>query len=220
MVDVTLTAEKRTELGSAAAGRYRRAGKLPATVYGLSHEPQSVLVSAHDLDGILRHGANTLITLSLDGDDALTLARQVQRHPTRGDLVHVDFVRVRRDVAVSAEVTLHLEGDPVGVREGGGLLEQLLFSLTVEAMPGSIPESLTADVSGLELGGQLHVRNVSVPAGVELQHEDDELVAQVTVPRGLTEAEEAAEGEEGAEAAEGEEGGEAAATAESADASE
>jgi large subunit ribosomal protein L25 len=219
MADVIITAERRTELGSASAGRYRRQGKLPATVYGLASEPLSVTVSAHDLDRVLHRGANTLITLALDGDDSLTLVRQIQRHPTRGDLVHVDFVRVRRDVAVSAEVTLHLEGDPVGVREGGGLLEQLLFSLTVEAMPGAIPESLTADVSELALGDQLHIGDVPVPPGVAVQHEADELVAQVTVPRGLAEdeEEEGAEGEEGAEEGEG---GEAAPAAESTDGGE
>jgi large subunit ribosomal protein L25 len=215
MADVILTAEKRTELGSAPAGRYRREGRLPAVVYGLNVDPVSVLVSAHDLDRILHGptGSNTLITLQLDGDDALALARQIQRHPTRGDLVHVDFVRVRRDVAVSAEVPLHLEGDPPGVRDGG-LLEQLVFSISVEAMPGSIPNELTADVSELALGDQLHISDIGVPTGVVIQHDGEELVAQVVAPRGLAEgAAEGEEGEEGAEGTEGAGGDEAAASA-------
>jgi large subunit ribosomal protein L25 len=211
MPDVTLTAEPRTEHGSGPAGRLRRTGKVPAVVYGLDADPQSVSVGGRELERILHGagGANTLITLQLDGDDALALVRQIQRNPTRGDLVHVDFVRVRRDVAVSAEVPLHAEGDAPGVREGG-LLEQLLFNVTVEAMPGNIPNALTVDVSGLALGDQLHVSDIPVPAGVTLQHEDDELVVQVTVPRGMDE-EEAAEGEEGeGEAGEGGEGAPAA----------
>ncbi len=188
-------------VGSAPAGRLRRAGRVPAIVYGLDAEPEPVTVGALELERILHgaSGANTLITLTLGRDDLLALARQIQRHPTRGDLVHVDFVRVRRDVAVSAEVPLTLEGDAPGSREGG-MLEQLLFNVTVEAMPGNIPTMIEVDVSALNLGDQLHVRDLPVPTGVALQHEDDELVVQVTIPRGMAEEEEGVEGEEGAEA--------------------
>jgi large subunit ribosomal protein L25 len=208
MADVTLTASPRTELGSGPAGRLRRAGRVPAVVYGLEADPVSVTVGALELERILHgdSGANTLITLRLDGDDALALARQIQRHPTRGELVHVDFIRIRRDVAVAAEVPLLLEGDAPGTREGG-MLEQLIFTVTVEAMPGNIPNSLEVDVSALGLGDQLHVSDLVVPAGVALQHEPEELVAQITIPRGMDEETEAAEGEEGAEeGAEGEGG--------------
>ena len=137
MADVILNAEPRTELGSGPAGRYRRAGLVPAVVYGLESDPISINVGERELDRLLHgaSGANTLINLKLDAGDALALARQIQRHPTRGDLVHVDFVRVSRDVAVSAEVPLHIEGDAPGSREGG-LLEQLLFTVTVEAKIG------------------------------------------------------------------------------------
>jgi large subunit ribosomal protein L25 len=206
MADVTLTAETRSEHGSGPAGRLRRTGKVPAVVYGLDADPQSISVGALELERILHgaSGANTLINLQLDEGDALALARQIQRHPTRGDLIHVDFVRVRRDVAVSAEVPLHIEGEAPGAREGG-MLEQLLFSVTVEAMPGKIPEALVVDISGLGLGDQLHVSDLPVPAGVSVQHEADQLVVQVAIPRGMAEG---AEGEEG-EGAEGE-GGESA----------
>jgi large subunit ribosomal protein L25 len=213
MADITLTAVPRAERGSGPAGRLRRTGQVPAVVYGLESEPRSVAVGARELERILHGegGANTLITLHIDGDDALALARQIQRHPTRGDLVHVDFVRVRRDVAVSAEVPLQTEGDAPGVREGG-LLEQLLFTVTVEARPGDIPTHLTIDVSGLALGDQLHISDLAVPAGVALQHEPEELVVQVTIPRGMGEEEAEGEGEEGEGAeATGEGGGEAAA---------
>ncbi len=210
MADVTLTAEPRTELGSGPAGRIRRSGKVPAVVYGLDADTLSITVGARELERILHGagGANTLITLALAEGDALALARQIQRHPTRGELTHVDFIRVRRDVAVSAEVPLHIEGEAPGSRQGG-MVEQLLFNVTVEAMPGNIPEELVVDISTLELGDQLRVADLPVPAGVALQHEDDELVVQVAIPRGMD------EGEEGEEAAEGEgaEGGEAAAEA-------
>ena len=208
MADVTLNADPRTELGSGPAGRLRREGKVPAVVYGLDADTLSITVGARELERILHgaSGANTLITLQLDGGDALALARQIQRHATRGELTHVDFIRVRRDVAVSAEVPLHLEGDAPGARQGG-MVEQLLFNVTVEAMPGNIPEELVIDISALELGGQLRVADLPVPAGVALQHEDDELVVQVAIPRGMDEGEEAEEGAEGE--GEGGEGAEA-----------
>src|SRR5262249_8608748 len=100
MPDITLTSEPRVETGSGPAGRVRRAGQVPAVVYGLGTDPVAISVPGHELQHILsgESGANTLITLSVAGDDVLTLARQIQRHPTRGDLVHVDFVRIRRDV--------------------------------------------------------------------------------------------------------------------------
>jgi large subunit ribosomal protein L25 len=212
MADVILNAEPRTNLGSRNAGRIRREGLLPAVVYGLHNDPVSVTVSARELDHALHSdsGANTLITLKVEGqEDALALARQIQRHPTRNELVHVDFVRVRRDVAVSAEIPLTIEGEPPGVKEGG-ILEQLFFSITVEALPGNIPTSISVDVSHLALGDQLRVADLPIPEGVSVQHEPDELVAQVSIPRGLTEEEEAAEA---ALEAEGEEGGEGAAEA-------
>lgn len=205
MADVTLTAEPRSEHGSGPAGRLRRVGKVPAVVYGLEADPQSISVGALELERILHgaSGANTLISLELEEGDALALARQIQRHPTRGDLIHVDFVRVRRDVAVSAEVPLHVEGEAPGAREGG-MLEQLLFSVTVEAMPGNIPEAVVVDISGLGLGDQLRIAELPVPAGVTLQHEQDQLVVQVAIPRGMAEGAEGEEGEEGAEGAGGE----------------
>jgi large subunit ribosomal protein L25 len=214
MPDVIIQAQPRTKLGSRNAGRIRREGLLPATVYGLQTDTLSVTVSARELDHALHSasGANTLITLKMDGqDDALALARQIQRHPTRNELVHVDFVRVRRDVAVAAEIPLNLEGEPPGAKEGG-VLEQLFFTVTVEALPGNIPTEIVVDVSHLALGDQLHVADLPIPAGVTVQHEPDELVVQVSIPRGLSEEEEAAEGEEGVEGEEGAEGGEASAS--------
>jgi large subunit ribosomal protein L25 len=182
--DLTLTAESRAEKGSRPAGRLRRQGKVPAVLYGLESETLNVSVPARELAHILagEAGANALITLKLDGDEALTLARQIQRHPTRGDLVHVDFVRIRRDVAVQAEIPVHLEGEPAGVRDGG-VLEQLLFMLSIEAKPADIPTAIEVDVAGLEINDQIRLAELRVPSGVSLLHEEDELVVQVIPPR-------------------------------------
>src|SRR4029453_14245469 len=130
--DSALPADPRPARASGPGGRPRRAGRLPAVVYGLGGESTAVTVASHDLEKILAHGVNTLITLRLGRDDQLTLARQVQRHPVRGDLVHVDFIRVRTDVAISAEVALHLVGEAEGSKSGG-VVDQQLFSLHIEA---------------------------------------------------------------------------------------
>jgi large subunit ribosomal protein L25 len=211
--DVVLSADPRAERGSRPAGRLRRAGRVPAVVYGLGTDSQAVTVSARELGNILAKGTNTLITLKVDGDEALALARQVQRDPTRGDLVHVDFVRVSTDVAVAAEVGLHLTGEPEGVKSGG-IVEQLIFTLPIEAKPQDIPTGIEHDISALEIGDQLRVAELSLPAGVAATVEADALVAQVIAPRVVEEeVPEEIEGEEGieGEAAEGAEGAEASA---------
>ncbi|HMF83789.1 MAG TPA: 50S ribosomal protein L25 [Acidimicrobiia bacterium] len=230
--DNTLIAEPRSVVGSRPAGRLRREGKVPAVMYGLDTETANVTVPSRKLNHILagESGANTLITLELDGEEHLALARQIQRHPTRGDLLHVDFIRVRRDVAVAAEIPVHLAGEPEGVRDGG-ILEQLVFTLSIEAKPEDIPPSVEADVSALEIGDQLRIADLRLPPGVAVQQEADELVVQVIVPRVVEEPEaveageeiegEAPEGEEGevGPAAEGGEGGEAAASSDESSAS-
>jgi large subunit ribosomal protein L25 len=225
MPDITLTASSRTEFGSRPSGRLRRSGLVPATVYGLGNDPISVSVASRELAHILagESGANTLINLEYDGDSMLTLARQIQRHPTRGDLVHVDFIRIRRDVAVSADVPLHLVGEPAGVRDGG-LLEQLVFTVTVEAMPGNIPVALELDVSELLIGDQRHAADLDIPADVTTALDPETVVAQVAAPRVIAEEEEGEEVEgeevEGVEAAEGAEAPSAEAPSEGGDSGE
>ena len=210
MPDTLLPAEVRTERGSRPAGRLRRDGRLPGVVYGLGTPAVAVTVSAKQLGGILssRTGANTLITLQIDGRGELALARQVQRDAVKGTLLHVDFVRVLADQTIQAEVRLSLLGQPEGVSQGG-MLEQLMHSLTVEGLPGQLPTEIEHDVSPMVLGDQLHVGDVALPAGVVITNEPDELIAMISVPRGLAEGEgevaaEPVEGEEGVEGAEGE----------------
>jgi large subunit ribosomal protein L25 len=216
MPDITLASEPRTQLGSRPSGRLRREGKVPAVVYGLGTETVSITVPARELQHILagEAGANSLITLDVDGESVLTLVRQIHRHPTRGELVHVDFVRIRTDVAVSAEVPVHAVGEAEGVKDGG-LLEQLMFNLTVEALPQHIPVALEIEVSALGIGDQLRVEDMTLPEGVTTPVEPDTVIVQVAAPRLAVEEEE----EEG-ELAEGEEGEEGAAEAPAGEASD
>jgi large subunit ribosomal protein L25 len=199
MPDITLVSEPRSELGSRPAGRLRRDGLVPAVVYGLGNDSLSIAVPSRELSHILagESGANTLISLAVDGDEVLTLARQIQRHPTRGDLLHVDFIRIRRDVAVSADIPLHLVGEPTGVKDGG-LLEQLVFNITVQAMPGNIPVVIELDVEDLAIGDQRHASDITLPAGVETELDPETVLVVVAAPRVAVE-EEAAEGELGEE---------------------
>ncbi|MGH8990650.1 MAG: 50S ribosomal protein L25 [Acidimicrobiia bacterium] len=217
MEEVTLVAEVRRGTGKSVARKIRREGKVPAIVYGLGTDAQPVAVPDRELQHILHGpgGANTLINLDLAGKTELVLARQIQRHPVRHALLHVDLIRVSRDVAIAAEVPIHLVGEPVGVRDGG-VLEQVIFSLSVEAKPADIPPAIQADVSALTIGDHLSVSDLVLPRGVATTQEPEDQVAHVSQPRGLAlpeeiEAAEAAEAAAEAEAAgEGEEGGSAA----------
>ena len=211
--EVTLVADANRPVGKSAARKIRREGKVPAIVYGLGSDPTPVAIPTREFEHIVHGpgGINTLISLDMSGKKDLVLARQLVRHPVRRNLVHVDFIRVSRDVAVAAEVPIHLTGESIGVKEGG-LLEQDTFTLSIEAKPGDLPNAIEADVSALNIGDQLTVADLELPPGVVSTQDPGDLVAHVSTPVvvDLGEAAEAAEGEEGAEAAEG---GEAAAEA-------
>lgn len=199
MSDSTITALPRSEAetGSGPAGRLRRAGRVPAVVYGLGVEPAAVSVDALELNRILHSetGSNTLITLAIDGGaQHLTLARQIHRHPTKGHLIHVDFVKINRDVAVSADIPIHIVGEAEGVKNGG-ILEQPVQVATIEAKPGDIPTEIEYDISTLEIGESARLGDLTLPAGVTLLGDPEELIAVIHAPRVSAAAGEADEGE-------------------------
>jgi large subunit ribosomal protein L25 len=208
MADATLTAERRAAAGKGAAGRVRREGLVPAVVYGLGQENVSVSVASRELGHILggASGTNTVITLKVDGTEQLALVRQIHRHPVKGSLVHVDFLRVTADQEIQAEVPVHLIGDAEGVVLGG-VLDQLVHSVTVDARPADIPASLEIDISGLGIGASVRVSDLAAPRGVTIRNDAGDLVAQVVAPRvaeeGARPEGEAAEGEGEAAAASG-----------------
>ena len=205
MSDAILIAQNRSETGDGPAKRLRAGGRVPAVVYGLDAGTVSVSVPARELDHILHSasGSNTLITLKVDDASQLTLARQVHRHPVRGTVLHVDFIRVRADQTIEAEVSIQFVGEAEGVRNGG-LFEQSLFSLTVEALPRDIPNAFEHDISELVIGDSIHVRDLAVPAGVVVLQEEDAVVAHISMPRAVEEeVAEPVEGEEGEAPVEG-----------------
>ena len=213
MADATLIAQRRPAAGKGPAGRVRREGLIPAVVYGLGSDNISVSVSQRELVHILSGGSgmNTLITLNIDGTEELAIARQLQRHPVKGNVIHVDFVRVRADQTIQAEIPVHLTGEAEGAVRGG-ILEQLVHTLTVEAKPSDFPPSIEYDVAAMEIGSQVYVRDLVVPPGVTVLQNGDDLVAQISAPR-VAEAEEGAEGEAAVEGAPAEAGAAPAAEA-------
>ncbi|MGH9277815.1 MAG: 50S ribosomal protein L25 [Acidimicrobiales bacterium] len=231
MAEVTLAAEARRSTGSAESRRLRAAGKVPAVLYGHGVTPQSLVVDARELRGALSQegGLNALLSLEVNSDRHLAMARQLQRHPIRGGVEHVDFVIVRRDEVVAAEVPVHLVGEAQDVHRADGVIEQQLFSITVNSTPGNIPHNLEVDISGLAVGDTVRVSDLKLPEGVttELDGEEPVVLAKASAIAAEVAAEEAeaaeaaaAEGEEGAAGAEGAEasgeaGGEAAGSSDS-----
>jgi large subunit ribosomal protein L25 len=213
MPEVTLVAEAGRSTGSRSTRRLRAAGKIPGVVYGHGSEPLPVAVGARDFQLAMSGdaGLNTLLSLEVEGKDYLTLARDIQRHPFKNVVTHVDFLIVRRDEVISAEVSINLVGEAVEVQHGDGIVEQLLFSLPVKAKPADIPASVELDISELTIGDGLHVSDIVIPAGVELDTDPATTVVVGQPPRVQVEEEEAeaaAEGEgeappEGAPASEG-----------------
>jgi large subunit ribosomal protein L25 len=202
MPEINLAAERRVDAGSASSRRLRASGRVPAVVYGRGVEPIPVSVDERALRAALstNAGANALIDLHIGKERHLALARELQRHPVRQNLSHVDFVVVRRDEVVAADVPVVLTGEAVGVNRNGGTVEQLVFTLRVHALPADIPHSIEFDVSALEIGDTIRLGAATIPEGVRVDGEEDTPIVAGHAARVEIEAvEEAAEGEEIAE---------------------
>jgi large subunit ribosomal protein L25 len=204
MADVVLAAETGRPKGSRSARRLRREGKIPGVIYGHGTDPLPVAVGARELRVALNGeaGANQLLSLDTGSGTFLTLARDMQRHPVAQTVTHVDFVIVRRDEVISADVPITLVGEALEVQHGDGLVEQQMFVLPINALPMAIPSGLEADISELTIGGQVRVSDLTLPAGVTTEVDPEIAIAIGQPPRVTVEEEAAAEaegeGEEGA----------------------
>ncbi|MDQ4088785.1 MAG: 50S ribosomal protein L25 [Actinomycetota bacterium] len=207
MDEVSLVADVGRVKGSSESRRLRKAGKVPGVLYGHGIEPIDVAVSSRELRAALTSdsGLNALISLDVDGKRHLAMARQLQRHPTRRSIDHVDFVIVRRDEVITAEVPVHLVGEAEEVERADGMVEQSMFALEVHAKPADIPNAIEVDISGLGLGEAIRVADLTLPAGVSTEVDPEELVVAGTTTRMAAETE--AEEEAAAEAAEDAEAG-------------
>jgi large subunit ribosomal protein L25 len=209
MAELTLTAETGRPTGSRASNRLRAEGKIPAVVYGLGTEPTAVAVNWRELRQVLTTdaGLNALINLDIDGDRHLSIVKEMQRNPVKRSVTHVDFILIDRDADIEVEVPVALEGEATLVERENGTVSQLLFTLTIIAKPGKIPDQLVADISGLEIGESIRVADLVLPDGVRTEVDPEDMIAMGEITRATLEAEaEEAAAEEAAEAGEGAEG--------------
>jgi large subunit ribosomal protein L25 len=173
--DTKLTAEKRTQFGKGAARKIRRDHKIPAVMYGHGSEPLHITLPGHDTMMALKN-VNALLTIVIDGDEQLALAKDVQRDPIKPVIEHVDLVIVRRGEKVTVDVPVHLEGE--AAPETVVTVDAQTLQLEVEAT--HIPENLVVSVEGLEAGTQIKASEISLPSGATLLTDEDTLVVNVT----------------------------------------
>ena len=225
MAEITLQATPGRELGTGPAKRIRAEGKIPGVVYGLSGDPIPVTVEWRPLRDALTTdaGLNALIDLHVGDEVALCVVKELQRHPIRGDVLHLDFLRVSADVEISVEVPIVLEGEAEAVLRNDGTVDHVLFHLTVNAKPGDIPNEISIDVSALTIGDTIRVGDLKLPAGSSTDVDPEEAIVIAQVSSAAIEAEAIAEhdaevaaeqsdeAEEGAAESASEGGGDAAA---------
>lgn len=209
-MEVKLAAEKREESGKGPARRARAVGRVPGVLYGPGLEAVNLSVDSNDLWHVLNTdaGVNVLVDLKVDGQEYLTMPREVQRDILKGTLLHVDFIQIDRNKPIQVDVPIHLTGEAAGQKEGG-VVEHHLWELHVEVLPLEVPESIEADITELEMHDSLHVSDLTIPDGVTVLTSEEETVVSI-VPPPVIELpepeveEELLEGEEG-ELVEGEE---------------
>lgn len=197
---VTLTAERRTGAGSSAARRLRTQGRVPAVLYGHGRETEPLSLSQKELERAL-HGiaaGSTVFDLTIDGKTVKALIRELQRHPIRPGFVHVDFYEIHAGEKVTLSVPVHVVGTAEGVRNAGGVLDQVLREIEIEVLPQHIPERVELDVTSLGIGKSLHVRDIRIENATILNDAED-TVCTVVPPRVEEEAPAAVVAEEPAE---------------------
>jgi len=184
-MDASLTVETGRETGTRAAKRLRATGKIPAVVYGLGTEAVPVTVDWPELRRALSTdaGLNALIDLTVEGTTRLSIVKELQRHPVRRTVTHVDFQLIDPDAPLTVEVPIVLVGESPKLEALRGMVDQLKHTLTVEARPGTIPNQLEADVSEVELGTTVQVRDIVLPDGVTTPTDPDDVVAQGSATR-------------------------------------
>jgi len=186
---VKLKAQMRTVLGRNAIKKIKKEGLVPGVVYGSQAQPMALQVEARDLTNVLAHASSEHVLVELEIADSnqstnrLALIQEVQHHPLRRELLHVDFLAVSITEKITSEVPIEAVGDALGVRTFGGLLEYSLRTLEVECFPQDLPDIVRVDVSNLNIGESLHVRDIPLPTGVEAITDGDLTVVSVVASR-------------------------------------
>jgi large subunit ribosomal protein L25 len=202
---VKLKAEPRPNVGRSAVRKLKARGVIPAIIYGGKDKPMPLQLAARDINAMMSHaaGENILVELEIAGETSnrTALVQEVQHSPVGGDILHVDFHAISMDETIQAEVPLEPVGTPNGVKNFGGLLEQSLRVLTLECLPRDLPDRITVDVSQLNIGDSIHVREIQLPSGVTSKVQADLTAFSVLAPTveeepAVAEAEAAAAGPE------------------------
>ena len=185
MATVKFPATSRTDTGKGVARKLRAAGQVPAVIYGHAREPQSLVLEHHSLQLLLEKHSyqSTVIALTVDGNTVSTLIREIQRHPFKKQIVHVDFQELVAGEKITVPVPLQFSGVPEGVRVGGGMLDQTLHELQVTCDPSNIPRHFVVDVTSLTIGHSIHARDVALPAGVTLETDADATICVCAPPK-------------------------------------
>jgi large subunit ribosomal protein L25 len=181
---ISLAASPRQATGKGGARQARFRGKVPAVIYGHGRQTQSLELECKALEKALQgiEPASTIIELAVEGKTLKTLIREIQRHPLRPDIIHVDFYEIHASEKVKLKVPVHLVGNPDGVRNAGGVLDQVTREVEIEVLPDNIPDRVELDVTALKIGDSLHVRDLSIP-NAKLLTEAELTIATVVPPR-------------------------------------
>ena len=208
-----LAAKRRQETGKGVARRLRAAGQVPAVLYGKDQEAVSLTLDAREALHLFQSISveNTIVNVRIDDDkeELETLVREIQMHPFRPDIVHVDFYCIERGVTLEVDIPANYVGTPQGVRDGG-ILEVILHEFRVKCIPSKIPEKIDVDITALDIGDSIHASEISMDEDVELVTDPGQTVCLVSAPRAeeevVEEGEEGVKGEEGVEGEDTEEG--------------
>jgi large subunit ribosomal protein L25 len=185
MATVTLNATPRAEKGKGVARKLRAAGKVPGVIYGHGREPQPLTVNAREFDRLAERVriTSTVIELAMDGKTARTLIRELQRDPLKRNVLHIDFQELVAGEKVVVSVPLRFTGTADGVKNSGGILEEVIHQIHVRVDPSNIPDHVDVDVTALTIGHSLHVSDLILPAGVEVEDDPEQTVAVVSAPK-------------------------------------
>ena len=193
MQDYELKAEPRNELGKSASRRLRRSGRIPGTVYGANKEPQSISLVHDEVLHQLDHEAfySSVLTINVSADSERVVVKDLQRHPYKPEILHIDFLRIDEKQKITMRVPIHFlnEQQCEGVKSGGGVVSRIMTELEISCFPGDLPEYIDVDLVNVNVGEAVHLSDIVLPEGVEiyaLQHGGDSsssAVASVNVPK-------------------------------------
>jgi len=202
MATVSLGAHARSETGTGVARKLRQNGQVPAIIYGHGREPQPLAINTREVEKLLGtiSAGSTVIELGIDGRTARTLIREIQRHPFKRHILHIDFQELVAGEKITVSIPLRFTGTADGVRNSGGILEEVMHQVHLRLDPANIPDHVDVDVTPLTIGHSIHVRELKLPEGVTVLDDAGATVCVCTAPKAVEEVAAPVEGVEGAAA--------------------